>query len=251
MHGLLHQAVKKSLTTLGPAAATDDFRPMHIPGGQVSADPLALIFMFHLHGLLGLGGTPRDAGGGVPGCCSSRTSKARTHPAAVVGRAIGDGRDPESVRLWARRGHVGIVWEDPAAVLSGANRILMQPAPERRAAQLGNEPCFTHVVAELRWAPTRERDVVGGGQFARQGFDLHDQLWGEKNGGDPAGNVPPISSIVVMKGPAGQGRGRVDRRFNQAPWVDPSSREMWFCAAKWIADTLICSQLRQHADRPR
>src|SRR5215469_1940808 len=82
-------------------------------------------------------------------------------------------------------GKVGITREDPTAVIPGPNGILMQPAPKRAAADGRHQTGLTDLARQIRSAPARQRQVVGGGQFASPSLDLYDQIRGKKSGDDP------------------------------------------------------------------
>ena len=96
-------------------------------------------------------------------------------------------------------GKIGSAWKQPTAMLPRTNGIFMQPAPKRRATHLGDQARGAHVLPQFVQTPAGERDVLGGGQFARQGFNLHDEFWGKRTGGDPIGNVLPIRPGVLRR----------------------------------------------------
>jgi hypothetical protein len=50
-------------------------------------------------------------------------------------------------------GELRVAWEDPTAVLPGANGILVQPAPQRGLTQPGNQAAVADVPAQLVEAP--------------------------------------------------------------------------------------------------
>jgi hypothetical protein len=94
---------------------------------------------------------------------------------------------------------IGVAWKNPTAVLPRTNGVLVEPSPERRAAQLSDQSTLANVLAQFLQTPTRERDVMGGGQFAGQSFNLYDEFWGKKTGGDPVGGVLPSRPVAFRK----------------------------------------------------
>jgi len=47
---------------------------------------------------------------------------------------------------------------------------------------VATRPQFLGIATQIRYAPTRQRLLIGAGQFTGQGFDLNDQLWGKNPG---------------------------------------------------------------------
>lgn len=82
-------------------------------------------------------------------------------------------------------GEIRIRGDDPATMLPGPNRVLVEPAPERGCAEPLDQTCLADVSGEFLHAPARQRDVVGGRQFAGKSFNLHDQFWEGKDRGRP------------------------------------------------------------------
>ena len=84
-----------------------------------------------------------------------------------------------------------VAGENPAAVLSGANGILVQPAPQGGLTQLRHQAALTDMPGEFLQTPAGERHILLSRQFACQVLNLHDQFWGERTGTDPVGDVLP------------------------------------------------------------
>lgn len=76
-------------------------------------------------------------------------------------------------------GKVRIAGEDPTPVAPGAKRVLTEPAPERGAADLRDQPVGDHVPLQLGERPAGQRHPTAGGQLTREGFDLDDNAGGE------------------------------------------------------------------------
>src|SRR2546422_8342817 len=72
-------------------------------------------------------------------------------------------------------GKVGIAREDPATVVPGPNDILMQPAPQRAAADRSHQAGLTDLAGQIRGAPARQRQVVRGREFASPSLDLRSE----------------------------------------------------------------------------
>ena len=63
--------------------------------------------------------------------------------------------------------------EDPRALLPGLDRVLRQPAADRRSRRLADGLLDDEAV-KLRTAEARQRQPMGLGQFARDRLDLRD-----------------------------------------------------------------------------
>lgn len=61
------------------------------------------------------------------------------------------------------------------------------PAPERRPADLRDQTALADVSSQFLHTPTRQGDVMGGGQFTGPGLNADDQFWGEKTGAARSG----------------------------------------------------------------
>ena len=69
--------------------------------------------------------------------------------------------------------------EDPTAVLPGFDRILMKPSPDRRAANLSNNPSAYHFRGNLTAAEPRQRDPLFPRKLASQSLHLDRHFRGE------------------------------------------------------------------------
>ena len=65
------------------------------------------------------------------------------------------------------------------ALEAGAKGILAQPPPNRRPADLRDQPLCDHFALQLAHGPPRERHTPLGGEFTRQGLDSDDETGGE------------------------------------------------------------------------
>ena len=86
-------------------------------------------------------------------------------------------------------GEIRIAREYPATVTPRPNGILMQP--QRAPADRGNQAALLDLLNQITSAPAGQRQTVLCRQFTRQRFDLNDEFWGKKSGGDPDGRVLP------------------------------------------------------------
>lgn len=81
-------------------------------------------------------------------------------------------------------GKVGVAREDPGAGLPRLDRVLMQPPPDRRGRRL-RHPALDHQAVQLNPGETRERQLVGARQLARDRLDLGDLFRGGSGAGAP------------------------------------------------------------------
>ena len=89
-------------------------------------------------------------------------------------------------------GEVRIAWKDPTAVVPGPNRIFMKPAPDRAIRNRSDQAGLTHMPSDVGCVPVGKGKIMSSRQFTGESFDLYDQLWGEKSGGDPDETAPPV-----------------------------------------------------------
>ncbi len=73
-------------------------------------------------------------------------------------------------------GEVGVAGEDPAAVVPGAQRSRVEPAPEGGAADVGDQTSTQDLAANLGDGEAGERQAGLGGQLTSEGFDGDDEL---------------------------------------------------------------------------
>lgn len=90
---------------------------------------------------------------------------------------------------------VRVAWKDPATVPPRANRVLVQPTPDRAVADARHQARALRVSRHVGNAQARQRHVPGGRQLAGERLDLNRELWGERPEGVPGGlslRDPPI-----------------------------------------------------------
>ena len=102
-------------------------------------------------------------------------------------------------------GEVGVAGGDPAAVLPRADGVLVEPAPDGGVADRGGDAVGAGRAAEVADAPAGQGAVVIRGRLAAEGADLHDNLRGEKPGGDRVGGVPRGRPGGVRRSPCAKG----------------------------------------------
>ena len=185
VHHPIDQVVKGHNAALRLAVA-EELGVMDIQGRHIGQRPTPLVLMFHLHRLarLGsLGGMDASAGlnaGLLIGRNHELISLQRLplpDSLVEVKQASGFGRELRVAR------------KNPAAMKPRSDRVLVEPAPKSAVTDFGHQPGLTGLLVQFRHTPARERQAVPAGQFASQGFNLHDQFWGEKPGGDPGGEA--------------------------------------------------------------
>src|SRR5205085_11336208 len=60
---------------------------------------------------------------------------------------------------------IGILWEDPTPVVPGADRILMEPPPERTTADRSHQTGLANFPSEFGCAPARQGHLMYGWKF--------------------------------------------------------------------------------------
>ena len=89
--------------------------------------------------------------------------------------------------------------KNPTTMLPRTNGIFMKPAPERRVTQLGDQATLANLAIEFVQTPAGEWGVMRGRQLAGQGFNLDDEFWGKRSGGDPVAGVLPSRPVAARK----------------------------------------------------
>ena len=196
IRGLVHHSVDQAIKRHNAAlrlAVAEELGPMDIQGGQVRQRSAPLVLMFNLHRLAGLGRLSRmDASAGLDaGLFIGRNDEL----VFLEGLALPDAL----VEIQQTSGfgcELRVAGKNPTAVKPGSDGVFMEPAPESAITDFGHQPGLTNLLVQLGQTPARERQAGLAGQFASQGFNLHDQFWGEKPGGDPGGGVLPARVSV-------------------------------------------------------
>ena len=181
-HDLLDQAVEGDNGAAGFATAVD-LGLVDIPGGQIGPGTKASILMLDLEGRVGPGRQRGVAtlagldGGFLIGAHDELIpAEGLTLPNALV-----------EIEQTAGLGEkVRIAGKQPATMLPGPDGVLMEPAPDGGPADGGHQAGLTELLGQIVVAPAREGKALTGRQLAGQGFNLNDDLWGEKLGGDPS-----------------------------------------------------------------
>ena len=192
VHNPVDQAIKSHDAALRLAVA-EKLGPMDIQGCQVRQRPAPLILMFHLHRLARLGCLSRvDASASLnAGLFVSRKHKLVILQGLALPNSLVEIQQSPGFNSKLR-----VTRKNPTAVKPGPEGVFMQPAPESAITDFGHQAGLTDLLVQLRQTPSRQRQAGLAGQFARQGFNLHDQFWGEKPGGDPGGEVLPARVSV-------------------------------------------------------
>ena len=191
-HHPVDQAIKGHDAALRLAVA-EKLGPMDIQGRQVSQRPAPLVLMFHLHRLAGLGRLGgMDASAGLDaGLFVGRNDEL----VLLQGLALPD----SLVEIQQASGferELRVTGKNPTAMKPRSDGVFMEPAPESAVTDFGHQPGVTDLLVQFGQTPARERQAELAGQLASQGFNLHDQFWGEKPGGDPGGEVLPARVSV-------------------------------------------------------
>ena len=187
VHHPIDQMVKGDNAALRLAVA-EEFGAMDIQGRHIGKGPPPLVLMFHLHWLArsgSLGGMDASAGLDAGLLIGRNHVLVRLQrlplPDSLVEIKQASGFDRE----------LRVARENPTAVEPRSDGVFMEPAPERAVTDFGHQPGLTDLLIQLRQTPARQRQAELTGQFTSQSFNLHDQFWGERPGGDPGGEVLP------------------------------------------------------------
>jgi len=185
VHHAIDQLVKGDTAALG-SAVTEELGMVDIQGGHIGQRSTPLVLMFHLHWLArsgSLGGMDASAG------LNAGLLIGRNHELVRLQRLPLPDALVEVKQASGFERELRVARENPTAMKPRSDRVLVEPAPKRAVTDLGHQPGLSDLLVQLRHTPARERQAELAGQFARQGFNLHDQFWGGKPGGDPGGEV--------------------------------------------------------------
>jgi hypothetical protein len=80
--------------------------------------------------------------------------------------------------------------EDPRPVPPGPQRVLAEPAPQRRAADLRYHPVGHDLPTQLCERPARQGHAAAGWQLTREGLDLDDDAGGKSGLGARRAALP-------------------------------------------------------------
>jgi hypothetical protein len=151
-HDLFDQTIKRRDTVAG-LAAPKDTGAVDIQCGEVGPGAAAIIFVFDLHGAAGAASMCRvlaparlDAGLLIRGYDEFIILQRLIFPATGI-------QVQQPARLF---GKLGITRENPAAVIPGTDGILVQPPPDRTAADGRNQASLTDLTGEIAGAPARQ-----------------------------------------------------------------------------------------------
>ena len=97
------------------------------------------------------------------------------------------------------RGKVGIPREDPSAMAPRPQSILAQPAPQCRAADLGDQPLSHRFPAQLRASPSCERQSMTGGQLTGQCLHLNHDTGGKSGPVARRAAIPRDLSVAAYE----------------------------------------------------
>ena len=84
-------------------------------------------------------------------------------------------------------GKLGITGEYPRAILPRLNGIFMKPSPYGAIANRCRYSRLADISSKIGRCPARQWHVMYCRNFTSQSFNLNNQFWGEKPGGDPSG----------------------------------------------------------------
>jgi hypothetical protein len=186
-HHLGHQPVEGGNARLSFTAAKES-GVMDIKGCQVGPSAATLVLMFHPLQPAGTGGESgmQTAPGLDAGFLVCREDE------LIVGEGVALPKPRIEIQESSGLGgKVGDAGENPAAVGPRTNGIFVQPAPHRAVADRRDQTRLPSLTGHVGPTESGERKMRVGGQLTRQGFNLDDDLWGEKPGGGRGGLRPP------------------------------------------------------------
>jgi hypothetical protein len=97
------------------------------------------------------------------------------------------------------RGEIGVSRKNPTSMLPGTDGVFTEPAPDGGVTDGGNESGSARVLGKFCRAPARKRDAQGSRQFAGDGLNFDEQLWGEKLGDARDEAVLPALGVVARR----------------------------------------------------
>jgi len=196
-HDLFNQAMEGRDRTTG-LDAPEKRCLVNIPSRQIGESAQPLVLMFHPHSPAG----SRSLGGvdpsselnpchliGTENAISGAQRLALPHPGVEV---------QYSPCLF---GEVRVPGVDPAAVSPGSDGVLAQPAPDRRAGDVGYDAALDDLCAEILQAQPGEGKAQFRREMTGQRFHFTHHLRGKNRGaglrvGGPAGQAAPLRSSV-------------------------------------------------------
>ena len=154
----------------------EQFRPAHIPGGQIAQRPLSRILKFHLLSLSCVCTKTRmpsmsrlDAGLLIGGYHKVSGTEWKSIPYPLI-----EIQHPAGLLL-----KLGIPGENPAPVLPRLDGIFSKPAPDCRAAHVSYNASLNGFSGNIAGAPSRQRSSALRGQFTGQGLYSNDDVRGK------------------------------------------------------------------------
>lgn len=96
-------------------------------------------------------------------------------------------------------GEVWVARKDPTTVLPGTDRVLVEPTPDSAVTDRRDNAGAARFGGNLSDTPARERQVTQRREFASEGLNLNDYLWGERPEDDPGGSVLQAPATVPRR----------------------------------------------------
>ena len=187
VHNLGDELIER-VDAASPCATSKQLETVNIQSGDVGPGSTPRVFMFHLHGQTGLGWHSLMAS---PSGLNTGFLIGRQNELVILQRTSLPNSFVQIQNAPSFLREVGIARENPAAVLPGPDRIIVEPAPDGRAANRCNNARLNCLGGQIPCAPSRERNLMDRGKFTGQRLDLNDHRWGEKPVGGPGEEVPP------------------------------------------------------------
>jgi len=169
-HDLFNEAVEGSNSAASFAAAKN-FRAMNIESSQVSPGAATLVLMLDPHRPAGLA---NPSGMLTGSCLDTGLLVSRDHELIVLQRPAIPAALVEVQNAASFKRKVRVAREDPSSMLPRTDRVFVQPSPNRAAADLSDQARPRDVLSQVGSAPPRQWEIMSGGQFTGESFDLND-----------------------------------------------------------------------------
>jgi len=191
-HDVGYQPIKRANAILGFTAAKH-FGSADIPGGQVNPSPATLILIFNPHGLPVLSWQ----GWMLPQACLNRGFLISGQH--ILSRPQGSPIPNPFVEIQDGGGlftEVRVAGKDPAAVAPWTDRVLTEPAPQRRPADGRNNSLLDDFALNFRKSKTGQGEAVTMRKFTGQCLDLDGDAGGKNGLAARPGTVPAVRGGV-------------------------------------------------------
>ena len=185
-HDLLDEPPERLDPGLG-LDAVEQVGVVDVPGGEVGERAAAAVFELDQRRAARTG--RRRSSWRRPSACSWDFSSAQMTYSSGRSRLPSNTPRVEIQRAAGLPGEVRVAREDPRPGLPRLDRVVVQPAPDRRRRRVCHA-ALDHQPVQLSAREAAQRQAVRDRQLARDRLDLGDLLRGENGAGDPTAACP-------------------------------------------------------------